>query len=141
MNKPKFYELINMVEQVNNASIIQYTEALSKPIGISSIIILSEIRKLERCQPIELSSNLGYSKSSISSITNKLLNAGYIENTVDRHDRRKIYLSLTSTGNEILREAEHLGQQYYESVYSVLTDEELVQYIEIQKKLLKKLKE
>lgn len=141
MNKPKLYELINMVEQVNNASIIQYTEGLSKPIGISSIIILSEIRKLNRCQPIELSNKLGYSKSSISSITNKLLDAGYIEASVDQHDRRKVYLSLTNAGNDMIREAEHLGQQYYQNIYSVLTDEELIQYIEIQKKLLSKLKE
>ncbi|MCG3420270.1 MarR family winged helix-turn-helix transcriptional regulator [Oceanobacillus jordanicus] len=140
MNKPTFYELINMVEQVNNANIIQFTEGLTKPIGISSLIVLSEIRKLEQCQPIELSNKLGYSKSSISIITKKLLDAGYIENTFDPHDRRKIYLSLTSAGNDMLREAEYLGQQYYENIYSVLTDEELLQYIEIQKKLLNKLK-
>ena len=59
MEKPSIYELINMVEQVNNESIIQFTESLSKPISISSIIVLSEIKSAKRasqlnCEKIRL---------------------------------------------------------------------------------------
>ncbi|MEK4628139.1 MAG: MarR family winged helix-turn-helix transcriptional regulator [Solibacillus sp.] len=139
MDKPKFYELINMVEQVNNASIIRYTEGFKQPIGISLIIVLSEIRKLGKCQPVELAKKLGYSKSSISTIINKLITASYIEQATDVHDRRKMYLHITECGMNILREAESLGQQYYESVYGILTEEELLQYINIQKKLLQQI--
>lgn len=139
MNKPKLHELINMVEQVHNASIVKYTEAFQKPIGISSIIVLSEIRKNGKCQPVDLTKTLGYSKSSISAITNKLLRAGYIEQLPDAHDRRKMFLHITDAGVAIMDEAETLGQQYYETVYGVLTEEELQQYIMIQQKLLKQI--
>lgn len=47
MQKPSIYELINMVEQVNNASIIKFTEGLSQPVGISGVIVLSEIKSAE----------------------------------------------------------------------------------------------
>lgn len=140
MNKPKLHELINMIGQLNNASVIKYTEGFQKPIGISSIIVLSEIRKNGKCQPVDLAKTLDYSKSSISAITNKLLSAGYIEQLPDAHDRRKIFLHITDAGVAIMDEAETLGQQYYETVYGVLTEEELQQYIMIQQKLLKQIK-
>lgn len=141
MEKPSIYELINMVEQVNNASIIQYTDSLSKPIGISSIIVLSEIKKQKTCQPIELAKKLGYSKSSITAISNKLISANYITSTTDPHDRRKTYFTITAEGMDILKEVEILGQKYYETIYSVLTEEELSQYIHIQRKLLYHIKQ
>ena len=141
MEKPSIYELINMVEQVNNATIIQYTDSLSKPIGISSIIVLSEIKKRKKCQPIELAKKLGYSKSSITAISNKLISAGYITSTADPHDRRKTYFTITTEGIDILKEAETIGKKYYETLYSVLTEEELAQYIRIQRKLLYHIKQ
>lgn len=141
MEKPSIYELINMVEQVNNASIIQYTDSLSKPIGISSIIVLSEIKKQKTCQPIELAKKLGYSKSSITAISNKLISANYIISTTDPHDRRKTYFTITAEGMDILKEVEILGRKYYETIYSVLTEEELSQYIHIQRKLLYHIKQ
>ena len=141
MEKPSIYELINMVEQVNNTSIIQYTDSLSKPISISSIIVLSEIKKRKTCQPIELAKKLGYSKSSITAISNKLIRASYITSIADPHDRRKTYFTITTEGMNILKEAEILGQKYYETIYSVLTEEELSQYINIQRKLLYHIKQ
>jgi len=141
MEKPSIYELINMVEQVNNTSIIQYTDSLSKPISISSIIVLSEIKKCKTCQPIELAKKLGYSKSSITAISNKLIRASYITSIADPHDRRKTYFTITTEGMDILKEAEILGQKYYETIYSVLTEEELSQYINIQRKLLYHIKQ
>ena len=141
MEKPSIYELINMVEQVNNASIVQYTDSLSKSIGISSIIVLSEIKKRKTCQPIELAKKLGYSKSSITAISNKLISASYITSIADPHDRRKTYFTITTEGMDILKEAEILGQRYYETIYSVLTEEELAQYIHIQRKLLYHIKQ
>ena len=141
MEKPSIYELINMVEQVNNTSIIQYTDSLSKSISISSIIVLSEIKKRKTCQPIELAKKLGYSKSSITAISNKLIRASYITSIADPHDRRKTYFTITTEGIDILKEAEILGQKYYETIYSVLTEEELSQYINIQRKLLYHIKQ
>ena len=141
MEKPSIYELINMVEQVNNTSIIQYTDSLSKPISISSIIVLSEIKKRKTCQPIELAKKLRYSKNSITAISNKLIRASYITSIADPHDRRKTYFTITTEGMDILKEAEILGQKYYETIYSVLTEEELSQYINIQRKLLYHIKQ
>ena len=141
MEKPSIYELINMIEQVNNESIIQFTESLSKPISISSIIVLSEIKKRKTCQPIELAKKLGYSKSSITAISGKLIRANYITSIADPHDRRKTYFTITAEGMDILKEAEILGQKYYETIYSVLTEEELAQFIQIQRKLLYHIKQ
>ena len=136
MDKPKFHELVNMVEQVHNGSIIRFTERFDKKVGISLIIVLSEIRKLGACQASELAKVLGYSKSSMSAIMKKLFAANYIEQKMDLHDRRKNVIIITDEGNAILDEAEVIGQEYYETMYSVLTEDELMQYIEIQKKLL-----
>ncbi len=140
MEKPSIYELINMVEQVNNASIIKFTEGLSQPIGISAVIVLSEVKKSGRCKPIDLAKKLGYSKSSITAISNKLMDAGYIARTEDQHDRRTVYFTITDKGNAILKEVEVLGQDYYKTIYSVLSEEELHQYIQIQRKLLNHIK-
>ena len=141
MEKPSIYELINMVEQVNNTSIIQFTESLSKPISISSIIVLSEIKKQKKCQPIELAKKLGYSKSSITAISTKLINANHITSIADPHDRRKTYFTITTEGLDILKEADKVGKKYYETIYSVLTEQELAQYIHIQRKLLHHIKQ
>lgn len=136
MQKPSIYELINMVEQVNNASIIKFTEGLSQPIGISGVIVLSEIKKCGKCKPIDLAKQLGYSKSSITAISTKLMDAGYIVRSEDQHDRRTVYFSITEKGTATLKEVEMLGQDYYATIYSVLSEEELHQYIRIQRKLL-----
>ena len=42
---------------------------------------------------------------------------------------------------DILKEAEILGQKYYETIYSVLTEEELAQFVQIQRKLLYHIKQ
>lgn len=64
------------------------------------------------------------------------MDAGYIVRSEDQHDRRTVYFSITEKGTATLKEVEMLGQDYYATIYSVLSEEELHQYIRIQRKLL-----
>lgn len=134
------FTLIHMIQQVTNENIVRFTNEFSYPIGISTIVSLAEIRASGPVKQIDLSDKLGYSRSTITNMADKLVKLGLVERVYDEKDRRTIHLQITEQGKEALQEAKAIGDKIYSEQYSVLTEEELEQYIRIQKKLWKSMR-
>jgi len=130
-----FY-LTHMIEQITNENIVRFSKEFVYPIGISTIIVLGEIAASGPIKQIDLADRLGYSKSSITNIANKLANLELIRRIYDSSDRRTVQLEITDKGYEALEESKTLGDKIYKELFSILSEEELLFYIEIQKKLL-----
>lgn len=125
-----------MIDQITNENIVRFTNEFSYPIGISTIIVLGEINNRGPIKQTDLAESLGYSKSTITNMTNKLVNLDLVQRTYDKRDRRSVYLIITDKGIEALKESYSLGYKIYNDLYHILTEDELSSYIEIQKKLL-----
>lgn len=134
------FTLIHIIQQVTNENIVRFTNEFSYPIGISTIVSLAEIRASGPVKQIDLSDKLGYSRSTITNMADKLVKLGLVERVYDEKDRRTIHLQITEQGKEALQEAKAIGDKIYSEQYSVLTEEELEQYIRIQKKLWKSMR-
>ncbi|WP_449536422.1 MarR family winged helix-turn-helix transcriptional regulator [Ferdinandcohnia sp. Marseille-Q9671] len=130
------FDLTHMIQQITNEHIVRFTNEFSYPIGISTIIVLAEIRTSGPLKQVELTETLGYSKSTITNMAEKLVKLDLIERTYDSSDRRTVYLKITAKGMEALNESEAIGKKIHNELFSILSDEELSNYIEIQKKLL-----
>lgn len=134
-NSTNIFNLTHMVEQVTNENIVRFTKDFSYPIGISTIMVLGKVEARGPVKHIELSEALGYSKSTITKMAEKLVKLELVKRIYDKNDRRTIHLEITSKGTEALKEARLLGDKIYKELYSVLSEEELASYIAIQEKL------
>lgn len=135
-NSNNIFNLTHMIEQITNENIVRFTKEFSYPIGISTIIVLSEIEARGPVKQIDLTEALGYSKSTITNIAEKLVKLELVHRIYDSSDRRTVYLKITNKGIEVLKEAKSIGDNIYKELYSILSKDELSFYIEIQKKLI-----
>ncbi|MFS0560978.1 MarR family transcriptional regulator [Terribacillus sp. 179-K 1B1 HS] len=138
-NTNNIFNLVHMIGQITNENIVRFTNEFSYPIGISTIIVLREINNRGPVKHTDLAESLGYSKSSITKIANKLVSLDLIQRTYDKSDKRAVYLIITDKGIAALKESIALGDKIYNELYNILTEDELSSYIEIQKKLLAKI--
>lgn len=138
MEKRNFFKLIRTAELFSNESILRWTRAFKHNIGISPILVLSELKQKGAQKQSELANELGYTPGAMTNIANRLIKDGYADRQYDQADRRIIRLVITDTGKELLDEAQQKGQELREELFSVLSEEEIQQFLAIHEKLLKK---
>ncbi|MBY0099403.1 MarR family transcriptional regulator [Mesobacillus maritimus] len=126
-----------MIDKINNENIIRFTKAFPYPLGISPILVLSDLKKNGVQKQVELADKLGYTKGAMTNIATKLLDLGLVEKVLDETDRRVIQLRITPTGEKALSEAQAIGQTLFMQHFEALNEEEINQYFNIQEKLLK----
>ncbi|KOS59854.1 MarR family transcriptional regulator [Lysinibacillus agricola] len=136
MKETNIFKLIHRIEQMNNANIIRFTKAFPYPLGISPILVLSELHTKGPQKQAELAGTLGYTKGAMTSISEKLVKLGLAERLYDPSDRRTIRLQITDEGEKALAKAQSIGQEVFMQLFEVLNDEEIAQYLRIQEKLV-----
>ena len=136
MEQNNLFHLIHTLEQMNNENIVRFTRQFPFPIGISPILVLSELKQQGEKKQVELAELLGYTKGAMTSIANKLVANGLAKRIYDENDRRIIQLCITEKGAEALNKAQQIGEEIYIDIFSVLTEEELTTYLTLQQKLL-----
>ncbi|MCH1625272.1 MarR family winged helix-turn-helix transcriptional regulator [Fredinandcohnia quinoae] len=137
MKQTSIFKLIHAIEQMNNENIIRFTKAFQYPLGISPILVLSELRIKGPQKQVELAEMIGYTKGAMTNIATKLVNLGLAERLYDENDRRTIRLKITSAGEKALKDAHEIGKEMFMEHFEVLSDEELKQYLMIQEKLVR----
>jgi DNA-binding MarR family transcriptional regulator len=88
----------------------------------------------------ELSKVLMMSSGSVAQLIERLIGKGWITKVVDVHDRRIFHLSLTSKGEKEILKMEKIFIKKMSSMLSLISEEDLKEIIEIQKRLLEQLK-
>lgn len=139
MEETNIFKLIRTVELFTNESIVRWTKSFQPAIGISSILVLAELRAKGKQKQSTLSNELGYTPGAMTNISNKLINEGYAERKYNENDRRMVLLAITEKGLSVLVEAQQTGLELRKELFSVLSNEEIEQFLTIHEKLLRSL--
>lgn len=84
----------------------------------------------------EISKRMEVSASHITSITDTLVEKGYITRMRSNEDRRVVELALTPQGEEMLSQCEEKKTQYFQELFVKFNKEEINHLIELFEKLL-----
>lgn len=136
MKESTIIDLIRTSEMVNDRATVLFMNRLNRNIGISQIIVLSKLHEHGPQMSSKLASMLGYTTGAMTGISNKLIRENYAKREYLENDRRVILLTITDEGREIINEVQELNQKMMAEIYSKLSEEEITQYLNIQKKLL-----
>lgn len=136
MEKTNIFQLINTVEQLNNANIIHFTKKFSYPLGISPILVLAELAVKGPRKQIELAEKVGLTKGALTNISTKLAGLGLVERLYEEEDRRTVRLRITDQGIAALNEAQKIGNAIYTELFDSFSEDELKEYMRLQKKLV-----
>lgn len=140
MEQENLFDLIHSIELISNEHIVRFTSQFSYPIGISAILVLAELRLRGPLRASELADMLGYTKGAVTHISTKLVTQELAERQYTEEDRRTVFLKITDKGSTALAEAEKLGQDIYLELFKELTENELEEYLRIQRKMVEGLK-
>lgn len=136
MTQTSIFKLIHMIDQMNNANIIRFTQAFPYPLGISPILVLHELHTKGPQKQVELAETIGYTKGAMTSIATKLVDLGLAKRLCDENDRRTSRIEITEEGEKALIKAQSVGKELFIKLFEVLDEEEIEQYLAIQKKLV-----
>ncbi|MBM7600848.1 DNA-binding MarR family transcriptional regulator [Virgibacillus halotolerans] len=137
MDESNIFKLIRTIELFTNETIIRWTKAFQPNLGISSILVLAELRDKGEQKQSSLSNGLGYTPGAMTNIANKLIKEGYAERKYNQDDRRLVLLVITDKGISVLNEARQTGEALRKELFSVLSEAEIAQLLVIHEKLLK----
>jgi len=130
-----------MIDQMNNANIIRFTKEFPYPLGVSPILVLSELKHKGPQRQAELAETIGYTKGAMTSIAEKLVKLGLAERLYDENDRRTIRLQITEEGKNAFNKAQDVGKDVFIQLFEVLNEEEIEQYLLILEKLVQGIKD
>lgn len=115
---------------------MEFTKAFRHPLGISPILVLTELKSKGPQKQAELAETVGYTKGAMTSISDKLVKLEMAERLYDKNDRRTIQLKITDAGREALKEASAIGEGVFTKLFETLSEEEIQQYLLIQEKIV-----
>lgn len=137
MEQTDIFKLIRTVELFTNEVILQWMNSFEHNIGISPILVLTELKNKGVQKHTTLAKKLGYSPGAMTNIANRLIKLGLAERKYSEDDRRNVFLSITDKGLQVQKEAHLKGQELRIELFKVLSEEEVQQFISIHEKLLK----
>lgn len=95
MEKENIFKLIHAIETVTNETVIKWTKSFQYNIGISPVLVLSELKAKGARKQTELANDLGYTPGAMTNIATKLVKLGFAERQYNENDRRHVLLNLS----------------------------------------------
>ncbi|PLT28711.1 MarR family transcriptional regulator [Peribacillus deserti] len=83
-----------------------------------------------------ISQDLKVSASHITNVTDILVKKGYITRKRTDNDRRIVKIALTEEGGKLYEEMAEKRAAYFKELFAVYTEEELMAFIDLYKKML-----
>ncbi|WP_046226337.1 MarR family winged helix-turn-helix transcriptional regulator [Paenibacillus dauci] len=111
---------------------------LTTTVGLTSIqqwMLLSSISKQEKVAIKELRGDTLVTKQNVSSMVDRLKQAGYVSTSADPTDRRITRVSLTAEGKKVIRELEPLTTAINNQIFEVFDVEELITFSSLLQRL------
>ncbi|AQU79488.1 MULTISPECIES: MarR family transcriptional regulator [Planococcus] len=140
METENLFKLIHTVEAITNRAIVDWNDIFPHNIGVSPILVLSELERNGPQNQMKLADLLGFTGGAMTNIASKLVKLELAIRTFNDSDRRQVLLKVTPKGSLLLQEAQRLGKRQHIEMFQVLDEEEIAQYLSINEKLLKSLK-
>jgi DNA-binding MarR family transcriptional regulator len=105
-------------------AIDQHSTQLKKNFGLTGpqLIILQTVIDNELMSVTQLSKDVSLSQATVTDITKRLENQGYLERNKNTTDKRKINLMVTEKGKSVLKKVPPLLQEKFISNFSKLED-------------------
>jgi len=103
-------------------AIDRHSSNLKKKFGLTGpqLILLQSISAHNKISVTQLSKNVSLSQATVTDITKRLENKGYITRTRDIYDKRKTNIALTENGKAILNTVPPLLQEQFTERFSRL---------------------
>jgi len=136
MSNQNMFELMRTAEQLSNEMVIRWTRSFTRNLGISPILVLHELKEKGPQKPSDLAAALGYTPGALTNIANRLMKSAYVKRQHDEQDRRVVRLEITEEGKNCLLEANEKGQKLRRELFEQLEEEEIIQFLRIQQKML-----
>ncbi|WP_042479398.1 MarR family winged helix-turn-helix transcriptional regulator [Bacillus ndiopicus] len=99
-------------------------------LGRLCLLYMLEVRNYEAL-PSELGDELAVTRSNISGLLSALEKLHYIKRTFDENDRRKIKVTMTEDGKNILAKAWPIYEEVVKSLFSELNKDEKAQLLSV----------
>ena len=97
---------------------------LTQGLTINEIHTLVAVGMYEQNCMSEVASRMGVTLATLTKVVNKLVSKGYIERARDESDRRKVLLSLTKRGREVVRVHDMFHRRMIDEALGDLSEEE-----------------
>lgn len=136
MEDTNLFQVIHKTEQLNNLNIYHFTKNFNHKIGVSPILVLSELKVEGAQKQTVLADKLGCTPGAMTNIANKLVKLGFAKRLYNEDDRRHVLMEITDAGRNVLVDAQARGREAHSEIFNVLSEEELQQYLELTEKLL-----
>lgn len=136
MEDTNLFQVIHKTEQLNNLNIYHFTKSFNHKIGVSPILVLSELKVEGAQKQTVLADKLGCTPGAMTNIANKLVKLGFAKRLYNEDDRRHVLMEITDAGRNVLVEAQARGREAHSEIFNVLSEEELQQYLALTEKLL-----
>lgn len=137
--KPDIFKLIRTMELYTDEAIIRFTKSFNRNIGLSPILVLSQLKKNGPQKQSVLANSLGYTPGAITNISTKLVKEEYAERLYNDEDRRHVLLKITPKGEAMLLEARENGDKLHIELFNALSDDELNQLLFLYEKMVNNL--
>lgn len=129
------FQIIHTMDKFTKQLIIKWNKDFNEELGISHVLTLDYLSKIEYAKPSEIANVLGLKRPTVTSLTEKLVKRGFIKRIYDDSDRRTIYIKITESGREILRRANESGQILRRNMFMKLSEEERDELLRLYLKL------
>ncbi|MBO0959610.1 MarR family transcriptional regulator [Neobacillus sp. MM2021_6] len=136
MENPSIFELIHMMDKVNNRLIIEWNKMFNENIGISHVLVLSHLKNYGKSRPSDIAKALGIAPPSITHLSEKLIQKDLAVRVTDEVDKRILYLEIRDKGLKILTKAQEEGKMLRKQLFEKLSVEEQQQLLNIYTKLI-----
>jgi DNA-binding MarR family transcriptional regulator len=126
MDKIKSYETLQIVRaQLEHVVFKEFFKNYDLPKGLKQVHAMTIIKlfHIKKVSMSELSYALNMEKSSITSISDKLHDTGFIYSERSKEDRRVYHLKLTEEGLEFAKKLNKDHNKYLDTVFEELDDE------------------
>ncbi|MBP2258416.1 MarR family winged helix-turn-helix transcriptional regulator [Virgibacillus alimentarius] len=135
MIEKDIFGIIHSMDRVTNYLIIQWNKTFNESLGISHILVLGHLRDNGKSRPSDIARTLGLTPSTLTHLSEKLVQKGLATRFTDDNNRRIIYLAITDKGIDLVRKAHEEGKSLRENLFEELSDEEQQQLLSIYGKL------
>ncbi|GEK31825.1 MarR family transcriptional regulator [Kurthia zopfii] len=136
MEDTNLFQVIHKTEQLNNLNIIHFTKNFPHKIGVSPILVLSELNLEGAQKQTVLADKLGCTPGAMTNIANKLVKLGFAKRLYNEDDRRHVLMEITEEGRNVFNDAQARGREASQEIFSALSEDELQQYLSLTAKLL-----
>ena len=98
---------------------------------ILRVVGAERIEHQERIETLGLANLVGIDRSTAALVIGKLEAAGYIQRVADADDKRRKILSLTTSGNDILKRVAEPARRAAERALEIFSAEEALHFVQL----------